>query len=290
MAFLTLLGITIPVAASSSGRVETSKAGEYARTQAGKPIPGVRARGYEYRGSTTLQSRSLATAYRLLLAGYGHAFPFDAAGSGATTDYYSTKGMKPSSFIGAGSYSTTATGGPVGSGGYLTVVGAQQLVYAMRASPLQKYTVACWYKGPANGNTWKHYVGEYNEATTTASYWENGASTGSPPADISTITTGGATLAWAAFAAETVYFAEGLWLPFAASELRSDFASYLYNGGSGRAVEALPFLTMGGDWPESGSDTVLGEVLGSRLTSTVVSGNTVEYEAFDFVLRSRNVR
>jgi hypothetical protein len=85
---------------------------------------------------------------------------------------------------------------------------------------------------------------------------------------------------------EQVQYGELLALPFRASLLRSDWASYLYNAGSGRVAADLPYLPMGGAWPAAGSDTVLGELGQEQLRTTVVSGTAVQYSSVDFTLRS----
>jgi hypothetical protein len=78
-------------------------------------------------------------------------------------------------------------------------------------------------------------------------------------------------------------------LPFRASTLLSTWAAWPYNGGSGRAAEDFPYLTMGGDWTPNGSDSVLGEVGGEELVDTVESGTPALYARGDFTLRSRNL-
>lgn len=307
MAFLTLLGITVPTSTSSSGAIEPVRMGEFGRTFSNKPYSAVRAESKDYRGSTPFMPRRTSVAHQLLVAGAGEAFPFDAAGSGATTDYYSTKGTAPHATV--PTFSTFATGGAVGNGGRLSLAENASIAWRLPASPLSEATFSCWVQNPSASSpydTWTHVVVESAGASAVAA-WVNGASasTGSLPfnmASWATHPTSGTYqgyLAWIIDNASSpggdgTDVAEAVVLPFRASLLRSDWASYMYNSGSGRAVEDLPYLSMGGTWVPPGdstqTDEVLGEVLGQRLADTTVSGSTVQYEAFDFLLRSRNVR
>lgn len=310
MAFLTLLGITVPISTSSNGAIEPSRAGEYGRTFSHKPYSAVRAESRDYRGATPFMARTTSLAYQLLVSGQGEAFPYDNAGSGAAADYYSTKGLSPESV--SGTLATTATGGPVSNGGRLTVHAGEEVVYLMPRSPLSTSTLSVWLKSPGTppdagtGGVWKHFVVERDGSNPLAA-WVNGVSVAvdsdqTPHSVESWLTNTNAGSFYGAYlvldvvtgGGDDVDVAELLALPFRASLLRSDWASYMYNSGSGRAVEDLPYLSMGGTWVPPGdstqTDEVLGEVMGQRLVDTTVSGTTVQFEAFDFTLRSRNVR
>lgn len=307
MAFLTLMGITVPVATSSNGTIEPVRLGEYGRTFSGKPYSAVRAESRDYRGSTPLMARSTSLAYQLLLAGAGEAFPFAAAGSGVSSDYYSTKGTAP--YATSGTLSTTASGGPVASGGYFSLADGATATWRLSASPLSQATLSCWVQNPSSVDgydIWRHVVVESAGASAVAA-WVDGVSAlvGSLPFNMDTWAvhpSAGTHAGYLALALDNTGspsmdvtdVAELMVLPYRTSLLLSTWASWAYNSGSGRVVEDLPYLSMGGTWvppgDESQSDEVLGEVMGQRLVDTVVSSSTVQYEAFDFLLRSRNVR
>lgn len=246
-------------------------------------------------------------AYQLLVAGEGEAFPFDAAGSDTTADLYSTKALAPHSI--SGGVDTFTTGGAVGNGGRASLNDGTVIVWRLPASPLSQATLSCWVQNPSSIDgfeIWRHVVVESSGASAVAA-WVDGASTsvGSLPFGMATWArhpSSGAHQGYLAIVPDNTgapggdptEVAEMMVLPYRASLLRSDWASYVYNSGSGRVVEDLPYLSMGGTWVPPGdssqAEEVLGEVMGQRLVDTVVSGTTVQNEAFDFVLRSRNVR
>lgn len=296
MAFLTLLGFTIPTSTGSNGAIEPVRAGEYGRSFGLKPYSAVRAESRDYRGATPLMARRTSMAYQLLVAGQGEAFAFDAAGSGATTDYYSSKGLGPVDV--EGTVASVATGGPVSNGGRLTISADGFVVWAMPIDPLEEATLSLWVKNSDTSGNWRHYAIEWSGSSAVAAWW-NGSVVS--PSGLTNnldsavfIGANSTTTTLSLIAIPDSQYAEVTYLPYRASLLRSDFASYMYNSGIGRAVEDLPYLSMGGTWVPPGdssqTDTVLGEVMGQRLVDTVVSGSPVQYEAFDFTLRSRNVR
>jgi hypothetical protein len=293
MAFLTLMGIPVPTSASSNGTIEPVRAGEYGRSFGLKPYSAVRAESRDYRGSTPFMARRSSLAYQFLLAGAGQAFPFDAAGSGSASDWFSTKGWAPDSGVTIAGISSIATGGPVGNGGNLKVSLGSSLTYVFPASPLMEATLHVWTS--EDGFAWTHLVQEYSGTGSVADeVWNAGTpGGGTSPVITLSLSTSAMTMVLDGSVAE-YYFAEVMVLPFRASLLRSDWADYMYNVTSGRAVADLPYLPMGGTWVPPGdssqTDEVLGEVMGQRLVDTVVGGTPVQYEAFDFTLRSRNVR
>jgi hypothetical protein len=299
MAFLTIMGITVPVATRSDGTIEVVNAGGYGRAFNNAPYSDVRSRGTEYKGSTPPVARRTSTAYRLLLEGHGHGFAFDTV-ERASPDYYSTKMLQPTEILEPGEISTSATGGPVGNGGRLVMGNDDPVIgFAMPSSPLNEATLSLWVRIPAND--WSHIIVESSGPFAVA-FWIDGVSVdgSSIPYGIEAFVShpssgpyAGTLMLRIAAEGEPLEFAEVTVLPFRASLLRSDWASYMYNSGDGRAVDDLPYLSMGGTWVEPGdesrTDEVLGEATARRLMDTLESGSTVQYESFDFTLRSRNV-
>jgi hypothetical protein len=145
VAFLTLMGITVPVEEQSGGTVDIINQGEYGRAFSGAPYSAVRASSAEYKGRWPLVSRATSTAYGLLVRGRGEAFRFAGTGSGTSTAYYSSKGRGPDNVV--GTPSSAATGGPVGSGGRLVLDADEYLTYNVLVStPISQATLSTWVK------------------------------------------------------------------------------------------------------------------------------------------------
>jgi hypothetical protein len=288
MAFLKLMGITVPVLEEGGGEVTLVQQGEYGRSFSGAPYNAVRATSEDYRGRWPLVARDASTAYSLLVRGAGHGFRFATAGSGANSDYYSSKGLAP--VLTTGVVNTAATGGAVSNGGRLEISDTPNAAWSMPASPLNEATLSCWVKNPdadpdgTNGD-WIHFVVESSGDAAVAA-WVDGVSTslGSLPAATLAVDTwlthpssgsyeGSMLWALTGFAASSnTLISEVMCLPFRASLLESTWASWAYNAGAGRRAEMLSYLSMEGTWTRTGSDTVQGEVYSETLR-TVASGD-----------------
>lgn len=274
MAFVKLMGITVPVLEEGGAEITLVNQGEYGRAFSGTPYSAVRATSEDYRGRWQLVARRTSTAYSLLVRGAGHGFRFATAGSGASADYYSSKGLAPA--VVTGTPTTYATGGPVSNKGYLKIPTGGSLEYTLPTSPLTETTLSFWAADDPMG-TWTHYVYEHSgPGATPAAQWENGAVAGSfiSQVTLNIATSGVITLTLDGTAVEW-YFAELVVLPYRATLLESTWYSWAYNGGSGRRAESLAYLTMEGDWARTGVDTVLGEVLAEQ-QRTVNNGGSVE--------------
>lgn len=291
MAFLTLSGFTIPVHANTNGTINMVNVGEFGRAFSGVPYKAVRAQGQEYSGRWPWVPRTTAIMHRLLIEGACEAWRFATSG----LESYSSKGLGSFATLGTPTYS--ATGGPVSSGPRLILDAGERLSYATQVPALnQEATLSLWIKSASTSNTWKHYVIEADGGGVITA-WQNGASfsVGSLPNGLGnewiiydslspTINLGDS-----GAADEDMTVAEVMMLPFRASSLDSSWPSWAYNSGSGRTAEDFPYLTMGGTWPETGSDVVLGEVGREDLADVQSGGSSTIYSMAEFTLRSRNL-
>lgn len=285
MPFLTLMGITLPVEEQSTPTVDLINQGEYGRAFSGVPYSGVRASSPEYKGRWPHVARSTSTTYGMLVRGRGQAYRFATAGSGTSAAVYSTKGLGPDSTV--GTPQTFTSGGPVSNGGRLVLDSGEALVYnnIVEATLLQS-TLSVWLKSTTGtSGTWKHYVVEYASSVAVA-VWVNGVAgtLGTLPNDVESALS--SYTLFLGYTGEQVQYGHAMCLPFRASLLESTWASYMYNSGTGRAAPDLPYLTMGGDWPAAGSDTVLGEVGQEQLRTGYTSGAAALLSSRDFTLRS----
>lgn len=290
MSFLTLSGIPIPVQADGGGEVDVVNVGEYGRSFSGDPYSAVRARYRDYKGRWPLVPRADSVVYRLLVLGAGDACRFNRTG----VELYTSKGVTPAP---AESVTVHATGGPVASGPRVTIAGGGRLGWTMPASPLSPQplgALAFWLKSASTSNAWKHYLLEVSPFGVDVC-WQNGVAINPASAPH-----GLGTDEWLAVtavdsvihledqgASVTMDIAEVTWLPFQPTYYAPAYAAYLYNSGAGLAAESFPYVTIGGSWPESGSDVVLGEVGTETLKDVVSSGTPSIYSSREFTLHSR---
>jgi hypothetical protein len=295
MAFCKLLGITLPVAEQGSGTITLAAAGERGRTFSNTPYSDVRAESQDYAGRTVLRPRSTSLAYRLLVNGEGNAWRFNKAGTNATAQTYSTKGLVAASVEYDNSILSVATGGPVAGSGYLNLSYAATVVWAMKASPLLQSTMVAWVRNLNFSEDWIHYVVEIGPGH--LRMWEDGAEV-FDSADFTIPLgidgwcghptlgpyVGKLVLGIAVENDEPTDVGEMMVLPYCTSLLEEGWAAWHYNGGAGRRAEPdCRTLSMAGTWPETGTDEVDGEVGSQQLATT---GADTVYESFDFTLRS----
>jgi hypothetical protein len=291
MPFLTLSGFTIPVLASSNGTISMVNVGEYGRTFSGAPYSAVRARGEEYQGRWPLSPRTTGAIYKAIILGMGSSWRFATSGLEA----YSTKGLGPSVISGTPAYS--ATGGPVSSGPRLLLDTTERISYETGLTALNGgATLSLWIKSASTSSTWRNYVIE-SDGTSAIAAWQNGVSI-SVASLPNNLDDAWLPLAESGFqvwlgnltgANQTMEVAEVMLFPFRVSLVDSTWPTWPYNGGAGRAAEDFPYLTMGGSWPASGSDVVLGEVGKQDLVDVLVGGVQQIYASGEFTLRSSSL-
>ncbi|MFN7130869.1 MAG: hypothetical protein ACK4N5_02225 [Myxococcales bacterium] len=145
MPFLTIAGVTIPVAAKEASESQVL-IGEKARAFDGSLRSMIRARKREWALQTPVLARASAEAIKGLVQGLGHRIPLDA-------DAYSDKGLAPSS--GAGNL-TIGNSGPTPKWGTGRGAVAAGLATAWPALVGAAQWTVMLYR--SNGAVWNHYV------------------------------------------------------------------------------------------------------------------------------------
>jgi hypothetical protein len=158
MPFLSLNGISIPVAADSAQR-EPVDIGDRGRAHDGTPFINRRGVKEEWSFSSTLKSQTEANALRKLITGIGDHWTFDS-------DFYSDKG----------NYPTLTTGSSIDSGTGKHTFGALRTtndftVVLDSAARYGKLTCAYWAVNAAN-SAWEHWL--LTSSGSTVTYYKNG--------------------------------------------------------------------------------------------------------------------
>jgi hypothetical protein len=182
MAYLTISGFEVPVAAGSSS-FDNSELGSRSQAFSGQQLPEARSLTRGLTLKTALESKADALPLMGLIQGDGHAWAFDSS-------LYSSKGLGPQA-----GYTVTmsATGGVTG-GGYVQVTSAQTLgyrylTYGDFSVMVYKYT----------GGAWHQYVYTMDRSSGTVTQYKDGA-THSPVA-------GDSILNWFTYTSSTSDFA-----------------------------------------------------------------------------------
>lgn len=262
MPFLTINGLTIPVALRSARRPAPERIGaNLTRKFSGKLSKSEHARKAVYEASTPVLTAADARAIRGLLEGDGHHWAFDST-------LYSSKGLGPS----AGTM-TLGSAGQVEDAASLAAAASIVFPTALGA----EWTVAFWHH---NTVAWNHYA-QRSDGTK----WIDGAVTGGPIPPLTVDAAGNITLTNGAAAAWL--FDELLALPY--KVLDAWPAEIFARGDSNVAWPSLPDLVAAGDFIDLGGETelsVMGEVEETEYTRGNRGGGVAKnLQALTFRLR-----
>lgn len=267
--YLTVCGVDVPVAASSSPtrtRVYVGTRGN--RTFNGAPRDMTRATSWDLKGRTVLSSASDSEALRSLVEGRGEVWSFD-------TDATGSRGTIPSAYGGPGGTSPTVvtTGGKWG--GYLSMPYQTYVSYDLGLDT--NWTVLAWAK-LSTTSTWTWYCYRSNAGTLTLC--KNGTLTTSAPnvPPLHDVTVGVATLGptFFDFSASTWHMDGLVILPYVVPDA---WVSQLYAYHSAGPFAPLPYVAVGGRMPQGRVTKAMGSITDAQQMDF---GSL--YESFDFVL------
>lgn len=250
MAFLTINGIDVEVAASSPPAATSEEVGERVRAFDGTLRVSRHAIKLSYEFTTPPMSRADATALRRLLMGEGHAWSFDST-------LYSSKGLGGSSVTNAGQQ---ASGSSKFGAGRLQV-GATTGTITFAASLGSTWSVGLWRS--TDGTTYTHYLVRSDGAK-----WVDG--TRSDATATTWLSVSGGSLTIANTTGTAVYYDDLVALPFLTADTWGPML-----GVATSAFSALPSLSVTGDMVE-GTTTCIGaadsyEVLAASVDGTWTS-------------------
>ena len=260
MPFLTINGVTVPVALGSASLSYAPVGGELERSPSGELAGGYSTTKREWRMSTTPIPASELDAWTGLIEGKGHSWPFD-------TGLYSARGRGTSS----GTASIVGSGMRWGAGCVSITTGSS---VSWNPGLGAYWTLSFWSKDLGVG-TWVHWVRRSDGAE-----WRNGV-TVAPGTSVGEVTvTSGQVVLFGADGSD-FYIDDVVAMPFAAPD---SWAAGFYTRHSASAWTDLPRVLAGGDFCAS-SIVSRGIVTGSKVIRYSPSGSLTSGHVLEFSLR-----
>lgn len=258
MPYLTLSGVTVPVAVDSVSMSYEDVGGEQERSPSGELTGGPLVSKREWRMTTTPLPVSEVDAWVGLIEGKGHTFPFDV-------DLYSTRGRGNSSGTGVLDTVTKKYGAAS-----LEVANLTSITWALGLGTT--WTVVAWTNDQGGGG-WKHRV-----LRSDAVEWVNGALLA---LNVGEISVSSGSLVFEGVDGTDWLFDDTVALPY---EVPASWPAAMYAHHSASAWSALPRVTAGGSFATA-SVTVRGKVTGSKVIRCRLGGALTSGYLLDFTLR-----
>lgn len=261
MPYLTLNGVTVPVAVDSVSMSYEGIGGEEERSPSGELTGGPTTTKRAWRMTTTPVPVSEVDAWVGLIEGKGHTFPFDA-------DLYSTRGRGTSSGT-ADIDLSEMKWGP----GSARVTGLDTVTWAVGFGTA--WTAMCWYN--PDSTPWSHSF-----ATSTGTFLVDGSPSTIP--ETLCVVIGGSLVIGDSdgiFTATFMYFDDAVALPYAAPASWSAALVAQHNAAS---WSALPRVLAGGTFTTT-PVAVRGKVTGSKVIRCTLDGELTSGHMLEFTLR-----
>lgn len=248
MAFLTINGIDVEVAAATPPTAGIEEVGERVRAFDGTLRVSRHALKQSFEFTTPPMLRADATALRRLLMGEGHAWSFDS-------NLYSSKGLGGSSVTNA---VQQASGSSKFGAGRLQV-GATTGTITFAAALGSTWSAGFWRS--TNGTSWTHYLVRSDGAK-----WVDGSRSDGTSTTWLSVSSGSLTLANGTGSA--VYYDDLYALPFLTADSWGPML-----GVATSPFSALPALTVTGDLIEGSSLTCIGMAESYEVLPGVMGGS-----------------
>lgn len=257
--FLTINGVTVPVAVDSVSMTYVDSGGEMERSPSGELAGGPNSSKREWRMTTTPVHPSEVDAWVGLIEGKGHSWAFD-------TSFYSSRGRGPSSGT-----APIVTAAPRWGVGCLPTNAGNSIAWNVGLGAA--WTLVWWSK--PNGTFWTHWLTRSDEVT-----WESGSasSVGALLGEVSVVS--GELVFYGADGSDW-HIDDAVVLPYVVPD---SWASPMYSFHNTQAWSALPRVTAEGDFSTS-AVTVRGKVSGSKVIRCEIDGTLVSAHALEFTLR-----
>lgn len=264
MAYLTLNGVTVPVAVDSVSMSFEDVGGERERSPLGELVGGPIATKREWRMSTTPLPVSEVDAWIGLIEGAGHTFPFDV-------DLYSARGRGTS----AGT-ATLITPGAKWGAKFARLTTTNTVAWNLGYGAA--WTTLFWYASNAGAIPWTHAM-----ARSGAVGYLNGVTQSSIPDSLGPVFSGSFILGDGEdiLTVADVAFDDAVALPYVVPDA---WVLGMYTQHNASAWSALPRVLAAGDFSAS-SVTVRGKVTGSKVIRHSRNGSLTSGHLLDFTLR-----
>lgn len=261
MAYLTLGGVTVRVAADSVSLRYVSAGGDEERSPSGSLEGGPLVLKREWAMATTPVPPTELDAWVGLIEGKGHSWPFNA-------NFYSARGRGLSDSDGAVSI---VTGIAKYGAGRLSCGSEGSVAYAASLSPA--WTVMVW-RGETG--TWRHYL-----VTSTGAKWKDGVRNDALVTSTFLSVSGGEVRIGDLSATGAVDFDDLVALPYAVPEA---WATLMRTQHASAAWPNLPSVLAAGTFA-SAEVTVRGKVTDTRVLRCAVGGSLTSAHTIRFTLR-----
>lgn len=263
MAYLTLNGVTVPIAVESVSMSYEDAGGEQERSPAGELVGGPSVSKREWRMTTTPLPVSEVDAWVGLIEGAGHTFPFDA-------DLYSARGRGTSS----GTAELIVPGVKWGAS-FARLTTPNTVAWNLGFG--STWTVVYFWASDEPGATWGHRVG-----TSTGSQWADGAPAG-PVIPLAEVSSGVLTIGDPTdlYGYTYINWDDVVALPYVVPD---SWPAGMYARHSASAWSALPRVLAEGTFAAA-SVTVRGKVTGSKVIRYSRSGTLTAGHMLEFTLR-----